>query len=273
MIGSSGSVSSKLASVYASNTKALTDALKKLSTGKKFQSASEDLYGFIRSGKLANEISCYQKIRENLTEFKTYTSAAVKAGSTVYEDLTELKKLAERFAGTSDTRLKAEYESEFKSIKTQINKALSSASVDGKNLMQSTSAIASVELDPQGSGKLEMDFSKVTDSAIISSMTINGESITSDIDTQTDNMLTYLSEARAFDNIASQQLKLNWIIINNKETLRSLITDIDDASEMSNMIRLSMRQEASVAMIAQGNMIQGSLSMLYDTPMIDENTG
>ena len=76
-------------------------------------------------------------------------------------------------------------------------------------------------------------------------------------------MLSYLSEAKAFDAIASQQLKLNDTIISSKEAVKSLITDIDEAAETSRMIDESVRQQAAVSMIAQANMSRQSVLKLY----------
>lgn len=264
MIGSSGSVSSKLASVYASNSKALTDALSRLASGKKFQSAKDDLTGFIYSNKLKNQISGYQRVRENLTEFKAYTSSAVDTGSTVYENLSRMKTLARQYAVVTDKELKGDYRAEFESLRIYTSKILSNTFVDDINVMQSGSPVTSVELDLLSGSTLEMNFSTVSVSEDINELSISGEGIGSSIDTEIGKMLTFLSEARAFDNIATQQMKLSETIINGKETLYSLITSIDDAAEMSKMIDLSVRQEASIAMIVQGNMMQSSLSMLYD---------
>lgn len=264
MIGGSGSVNSKLASVYAANAKALSDALSRLTSGKKFQNAKDDLSGFLRSNKISTEIDGYRRVREDLTAFRAYTSAAVDSGSRIYENLTRMKALAKQYAGTTDTELKANYRAEFESLKIQAGKILISTSVDDANIMQASSTITSVPLDPYGGGSLEMKFSAVTEKNGVDGFAIDGESIGTDIDEEIDKMLTFLSEARAFDRISSQQLKLNETIISSKEALQSLINDIDDASEMSKVIDLSVRQEASIAMIAQGNMIQSSLSMLYD---------
>lgn len=264
MIGSSGSVSSKLASVYASNSKALSDALSRLSSGKKFQSAKDDLSGFIYSNKLKNQISGYQKVRENLTGFKAYSSSAVDTGSAVYENLSRMKTLVRQYAVATNEGVRADYRAEFESLRIYTSTILSSTFVDGVNIMQSEIPVASIELDPQSGSTLEMDFSAVSKSEDIDKLTISGEEIESSIDNEIRKMLTFLSEARSFDNIAAQQMKLSETIINSKEALYSLITGIDDAAEISKMIDLSVRQEASIAMIAQGNMMQSSLSMLYD---------
>lgn len=268
MIGRSGTVTSNLASVHASNSRALSDALSKLASGKKFESASGDLPGFIRSNRISSQISNYKNIREHLSRFKTFTSAAKTVAETVYENLSKLKSLAENYAATSSIEHKAEYNAEFNSVKIQVGKTLANSSVDSINVNQKDVVIASVALDPSGSGMLELQFSDMTDNTVIESMVIDGVTVIEDIKAEIRSCLTYLSEAIAYDNIADQQLKLNEMIILSKENFNSMIVGIDDASEMSRMLDLSVRLEATIAMIAQGNMLQSSLSMLYDQPLM-----
>jgi flagellin len=275
MIGGVNYASSQLASIYNTGNQQLASTLTKIASGKKFQNAAEDLLGFIRSNKLSTEISGYQKVKENLTEFKTLTSAAVQAGGAIYEDLTKLKTLAQQYESAADDDQKAEYKAEFDSLKTKISKTLGNSKVDGKDIMQTTESIASVVLNPQGNSTLTMQFTNVSSSTDIDALELAAEeegggegggtatSIVDQIDAEIENMLSYLSEAKAFDAIASQQLKLNDTIISSKEAVKSLITDIDEAAETSRMIDESVRQQAAVSMIAQANMSRQSVLKLY----------
>jgi flagellin len=279
MIGGVNYASSQLASIYNTGNQQLASTLTKIASGKKFQNAAEDLLGFIRSNKLSTEISGYQKVKENLTEFKTLTSAAVQAGGAIYEDLTKLKTLAQQYESAADDDQKAEYKAEFDSLKTKISKTLGNSKVDGKDIMQTTESIASVVLNPQGNSTLTMQFTNVSSSTDIDALELAAEeegggesggegggtatSVVDQIDAEIENMLSYLSEAKAFDAIASQQLKLNDTIISSKEAVKSLITDIDEAAETSRMIDESVRQQAAVSMIAQANMSRQSVLKLY----------
>lgn len=275
MIGGVNYASSQLASIYNTGNQQLASTLTKIASGKKFQNAAEDLLGFIRSNKLSTEISGYQKVKENLTEFKTLTSAAVQAGGAIYEDLTKLKTLAQQYESAADDDQKAEHKAEFDSLKTKISKTLGNSKVDGKDIMQTTESIASVVLNPQGNSTLTMQFTNVSSSTDIDALELAAEeegggegggtatSVVDQIDAEIENMLSYLSEAKAFDAIASQQLKLNDTIISSKEAVKSLITDIDEAAETSRMIDESVRQQAAVSMIAQANMSRQSVLKLY----------
>jgi flagellin-like hook-associated protein FlgL len=128
--------------------------------------------------------------------------------------------------------------------------------------MQASTAIASVVLNPQGGNTLAMNFSAVSASGDIDSMDIETVTV-EDVDAEIEKMLTYLSEVKAFDSIASQQLKLNDTIISSKEAVKSLITEVDEAAETSKMIDQSVRQLAAVSMIAQANLSRQSVLKLY----------
>ncbi len=262
MVGSAGSVYSGIVSAYNANANALSEALARIASGKKFRNASEDFIGFIRSRNLQADIGGYRRVREELTGFKAYTTAAVDTASAIYEDLAEMKSLVQQYAGTGDADLQAEYESEFNALKTQVSKALSSTNVDGHLVTSSGVDIASVSLDPDGAGSITMNFTDIA--SMEAGLTIDAEDADTQIQTEIDSMLTYLSEAKAYDGVADRQLQLTDTIINSKQAVLSLITDIDEAEEASAMLDLSVRQQAGIAMLAQGNILQNSLLKLYE---------
>jgi flagellin len=262
MIGGVNSASSQLASMYNAGSEQLAATLTKIATGKKFQNASEDLLGFIRSNNVSVEINGYNQVKEGLTEFKTFTSAAVQSGGSIYENLTKLKSLSDQYADTTDVDKQAEYAAEFNSLRTQVTSALDNSSVDGVDVM-ATGSVKTANLDQSGN-TLDMNFSAVANSAEIAVLEIDDDvTAVAGLDEQIEDSLTYLSEAKAYDNIASQQIKLTDTIVNSKEALKSLITDIDDAEETGKAIDQSIRQQAAVSMMAQANMARQSVLKLY----------
>lgn len=265
MIGRTQSSTTTIASVYAETTRALSDALTRIASGKKFQSASEDLLGFIRSRNLTVAIGGYERVRENLTEFKSYSTAAVEASSSMYESLTSMKELARQYTGTSDIDLQAEYRADFNALKKQVTTALDNTYVDGVKLTASGSDIKAVDLDPDGTGTLTMNFTDIASNSDVNAIDITDTTnAQSAVQNEISSMLTYLSEAKAYDSIATQQLNHTETVIATKQAVVSLITDIDDAQETSKVLDLSVRQQAGVAMLAQGNIVQNALSKLYE---------
>jgi flagellin-like hook-associated protein FlgL len=257
MIGGASSVSANLSSVYATTSNALNDALLKLASGKKFQNAGEDLLGFVRTTALSVDISGYQQVKENLTEAKTYTAAALQAGSSIYEKLTEMKDLAVKYSSETDNDRKANFKAEFDALVEEVKSIISNTRVDG-TVVTATAEVKKVDLDPDGDGSLSITFTAIADT---DSLDVE-DSLT--VDTQLTAALTYLSEAKAFNNIIDQQIKLTDTIISSKQAVMSLISDVDEAEQMNQVIDLSIRQQATISLLAQGNMIQSSLARLYD---------
>lgn len=264
MIGGINYASSQIASVYNNGAQQLANTLTKIASGKKFQSASEDLIGFIRSQNLQVDIDGYGQVRENLTEFKAYTSASVTAASSIYESLSEMKKLATQYAGTSDTDMQAEYEAEYNALKSEVVTMLENTYVDGTLVTGSGSDIKAVDLDPDGNGTLTMNYSDIASNADVDGILITDTTnAASNVQDEIDSMLTYLSEAKAYDAIADQQLNLTNNIINSKQAVKSLITDIDEAEETNNALDQSIRQQAAMSMLAQANMSRQAVMKLY----------
>jgi flagellin len=266
MIGSTGSISSAIASVYGANTRMLSDALSKIASGKKFRGASDDLVGFLRAQRLDTDIGGYQSVRENLTAYKMYTSTAVSTASNLYENLTKMKDLSLQYDATADADLRAQYSAEFDALATQVSTAIDETFVDGTAVADTTAlaALDPVNLDPDGDGQLTFSFTAgmtVTADVALLDITTAGAG---DVQTELDAVLTFMEEVKAYDSIIDQQLTINDTVINSKQALKSLITDIDEAEQMGKVLDLTLRQQASVAMMAQANMLPNSLLKLYE---------
>jgi flagellin len=267
MLGGINYANSQISSIYNAGSQQLAETLTRIASGKKFQNASEDLIGYLRSQRLETDISGYEEVRENLTTYKMYTSTAVSSASTIYENLSRMKELSVMY-DTADADHQAEYSAEFTALKTQVETALTSTYVDGVAVATDTGmeSLDPVDLDPDGNGTLTFSFTAEMPTTG-GGGDIEGLVITTadgtDIDTELTQVMTFLEEAKAYDAIIDQQLTINETVINSKQAVKSLITDIDEAEEMSNVLDLSLRQQASVAMLAQGNFMKDALNKLY----------
>jgi flagellin len=266
MIGGINYASSQIASIYNSGSQQLAATLTKLASGKKFQNASDDLVNYLRAQNMESDVSGYEQVRENLTNFKANTAAAVAAGSSMYENLTEMKDLATKYtAAAGDTDLQAQYLSEFNSLRTQVATTLTSTYVDGVLITDDTAAAnVEVDLDPDGTASLALAFSAtVPTSAEITALDLSTGTLTADVQAEIDDVLTYLSEAKSFDGVVDQQINITNTVLNSKKAALSLITDIDEAEELNNATDQSIRQQAAMSMLAQANMSREAVLKLY----------
>lgn len=262
MLGGINNVSSQIASIYNSTSQQLASSLQRIASGKKVQNASDDFLSYVRAQDIGADITGYDNVKQDLTNFKIFSTAAVQAGSSIYENLTKMKELATQWAGTTDADKRAEYQSDFDALKKQTASTLDNTYVDGIQVT-AKGAIASASLDPNGTASLSMNFSAVADTTKVAAFDITKGSAVSDVQTEIDNTLTYLSEAKASDQTASQQMNLTDTIITSKKSVQSLITDIDDAEETAKATDLQVRQQAAIAMIAQANMSNQAIIRLY----------
>jgi flagellin len=267
MIGNNTQIMSGLSGIYRDSTIALSDAMGKLSSGKKVQSAQEDVHAYTQKVNLEIDIKGYEDVRIKLADAKTFTSAAVDSGSSVYKDLQKMKKIADNYiseaAGNNDPVKLAEYRTGFEALKDTVVASLQNAYVDGTLVTQSGTTLKTVALDPDNQGQLSIEFSVVADESSIDTFNVTTMADTSGIDTEIGNALTYLSESKSYNAIIDRQMDLLGLIINNKEAVKSLIVDIDEAKVTSEVIDRSIRHEAAGAMIAQANISQGNMISLY----------
>ena len=65
------------------------------------------------------------------------------------------------------------------------------------------------------------------------------------------------------DNLVDHQVNVTDTVIQSKQAAYSEVAEIDDAKEMAKQTALNVRQQASVAMMAQANMAQQGIMRLF----------
>ncbi len=266
MIGGINNVTYQLASLYNTNNSLLADVLSRIASGKKINKPSDDFSGYIRSQNYEMDISGYELVRENLMAAKVYTDTAVSVGQSIYDDLVRMKELEELYdaeeAGANDADILAGYEADYEALRDSVVDALGNTYIDGTQVIQTAAALVTVDLDPEGSGSLSVQFTTIPVSATISAAGFDIDA-DPDIAAQVTNARTFLSEAEHFNNSISRHLDLATTIIESKQAAKSVITDIDDAEEQANLTAYQIRSQASLAMIAQANVNQSYIAALY----------
>jgi flagellin len=278
MIGGIDYSSIRLASAYNYNNQLLSDTLSRIASGKKITRPSDDFSGYIRSNQMQSDIDSYQTIKENLTAAKGATGMAVEVGNTVYEDLMDLKDLVTAYYNTADSTNDNETRSEiltkFNNLKTSLTSYVSNTKYDGTTVF-SAATLDSIKLDPDGTGSLAITFG-ATDIAdataptltgfVVGDTTTTGTNKTTDltaINTQLTAATSYLAKSESYDKSIDRQLRISDTIIQSKQAAISMITDIDEVSEMNKKTDLQIRQQASIAMMAQAQMSRSSITRLF----------
>lgn len=267
MIGGNNSIIQQLTTVYSDSVKLLSSEMAKLASGKNFQNAADNLRVFTNNVNLEIAIKGYEEIRLNLANAKTITSAAVDSGSIVYENLKKMKKYVTDYigeaSGANDPVKLAQYKAGFDSLKESVVSSLHNAYVDEILVTRTATPVKEVMLDLQNNSQLTIEFSAVADENNIRGFNVTTMTDTSGIETEISNALTFLSESRSYNAIIDRQMEFTGLIVKGKGSLQSLITGIDEAKVITEVIDRSVRLEAVGAMIAQGNMITEGVISLY----------
>jgi flagellin-like hook-associated protein FlgL len=258
MLGGINTVPRQLSAVYAENNQKLAEILQRIALGKKVAVPSDDFAAYSRAQELNTSVEQYGKVTQDLTEAKGVADVAADAGNSIYDDLARMKELAQLWVGASGED-KSAYAAEFNALKSAIAATKSNSTYEGTHVVASGAAI-SVHTDPSGLGHFTVDFA-AGDIPDASALYISNG--TTAVQTELDTSTLYVVKAESFSEHAARQMAMTATIVQSKQSVISLITDIDDAEEMANSTEMSIRQQATIAMIAQANALQGAVARLY----------
>ena len=270
MIGGPNPIPFKLSQIYRENNQSIANALARIASGKRIQNASDDFAGFIRSAELQTDIAGYRIVKQDLTEAKGIADYAVGVGTNITEDLTRMKELAVLYDAEvnngNDPDVLAAYESEFNALKATISNTMDDAYYDGIEIFDPlTPALQEVELDPSGAGgTFTIQYVAANDFVDESGLDITDvANAEDDVQDQIEIAASFLFKSEGFSEDLDMHVDLTDTIINSKEATNSLITDIDDIEELAALTDLQIRQQATIAMIAQSNNIRAAIARLY----------
>ncbi len=264
MIGGINSITSGLASIYNANTRALSQSLGRIASGKRIQRPSDDFAGYIRSRSLLDDVSGFAIVKQDLQKAKGYADYAIEAGTALMEKLENAKELAVLYAATSDPTEQALIVAEHTVLKGEITNLIADAQYDSTAVI-ADATLVTVQLDPDGaSGSFDVTFVEANDFPSAAELVLL---VATDGGTTADaaiaKVTSYLSKASGFSEDLQRHMDLTDIVINSKEAAASLITDIDEIKEMTLATDLQIRQQASIAMMAQANISQQGIMQLY----------
>jgi flagellin len=270
-------INTNYAATVASNNLALSNSnlqksLNRLSSGSKIVSPSDDAGGLAvsmkisaaakRQGAVANSIG-------NAISFLQTQDGALQVTGKILDRMGELRTLF--VDSTKNTSDKANYDTEFIALSSQLS-AIASEKFNGINLFSSNSLTVPV----------------TEDGSTVSAVTLQGRDLSSSTSgisllntgsasmTATAGAITLANITDAIKNIATmranngaEQSRLGFaqelLVVNksNLEAANSRITDVDVASESTQLARWNILVQSGTAMLAQANQsAQSALKLL-----------
>jgi flagellin len=253
--------SSTAARILANNTSALQKSLKRLSTGSKIASVSDDAAGVAVAGKFQAEIKRLGASKDNLANMVSFSQTQdgyMNQISSALQRMSELAMLASDQTKNSSDR--ALYESEFDKLQDFIDdttkKQFNGISLfSGNNLAVQTGLSDSVTVTA-------VDLSGALSVLAPNTVTVTGTAEAAVALTQIQHALTLLSSGHATvgGNLSRLEHERNAISIlrDNMASAKSRILDVDVAEESANFAKQQILVQSGTAMLAQANVIPQS---------------
>lgn len=257
----SGINTSALSQLYRSQGSEYSTLITKIASGKEISKPSDDFVGYTRASGIEQDIEAYKDINVNLTEIREGAQMASDLGNGIYEDLTRMKELAELYSSASAAD-QATYKSEFDALGAGITNTIANNKYGG-NTVVASGTLAEANINPDdNTSKLSVAF-VAGDIADASSLDITAGSAVADVQAELEAATSYSVKADGYLNQIDRQVEINENLITSKDNTSSAITDLDEVKALAEATELQVRQQATVSMIAQANLVTGNVARLY----------
>jgi flagellin len=270
-------INTNISAIRAANAsttanKALGQAMERLSTGKRINSAKDDAAGLAIATTMTAQVRGMSQGIRNANDGISLAQTAEGALSEVTNMLQRVRELAvQSKSGTYQASDRDYMQSEVTNLTDQIADVLANTKFNGNTLF-STTAGTDVAFDIQV-GANNTDVITVTSTAIdgtnidATALDVTTSALAGTTITNVDTALDEVNASRAGLGAAQNRLEsaVNNLTSNvtNLSDARSRIEDTDYSSETTAMSKAQILSQASTAMIAQANQsTQGVLSLL-----------
>lgn len=269
MIGGPNPSIANLSSIYTANNLAIALAMTRIASGKRVQNPGDDFAGYAKASSLQSDIDQYETIKQNLQDANGLSDYAEQVGDTVVTNLNSLQELKTLYASSialdtdAGNASAASYKAQYAAAYLEMNDTINAAYyVDANgvsiNVYQSGVNLATVKINPEGN-TISINASAIANIAAVDDIANTSQNIAAEII----NAELYSATMNSAGSLMQSQMKLTDTIISSNQATISVITDIDEAAETSLLTSLQVRQQATVAMMAQANIAQGYAAILY----------
>jgi flagellin-like hook-associated protein FlgL len=266
----------QLAGYYKTNKQELADSLLRLVSGKKMSRPSDDIGAYLRAQSLQSQYDNWQPVKDNLANWTDTMDATGDTASAVYDLLDRMNELVNLSNQTSDDDLKRAYNTEFHQLANDVQNTMNSTEFNDYSILLGGSPMATVNLDPTGHNQLDLNIPEIIDetagghvtdlvNANIGPAAEGGDTAAalSAVSTAITDTRTFQGTVAGYKRSLQAHVNIADSIMQNSESARSSLTDSNEVEDMMNFTTLDIRQQTLVAMLAQGNVSQNSLLMLY----------
>lgn len=251
---------------YKKNVEANSIAMKKISTGKKINSAKDNPLKIEQSENLKMQIRALEMANKNVQDSISMVQAADTAMSTISEALIRMKELSVQASNESNTEFDREViQKEIDELKKYINDTAKNTEFNGNKLLWNdkvTDNDSPIYVNMQIGGNvgdtIEIPFFNLSTKVLgIDDLEVSTTNGANEALKSIDNALKNVNSCRSFYGAIQNRLENTVNIIssgvNIYEKSSSDIMDSDIALEMAEAAKTSILIESATAMMAQSN--------------------
>ena len=267
------------ANALTKNERAMSQAMERLSTGQRINSAGDDAAGLAISSRMTSQLNGLNMAVRNANDAVSLVQTADGALVEVTNMLQRMRELAvQASSGTMSSTDKTALNTEFEALTTEIERVADNTQWNGTNLLNGASAF-SFQVGANASQTISLtiaDFETEESSmtsgifeALADGVTSNNDGSGDDLDSldltsAASTAITYIDTAlgRVDSHRATLGATINRLeyaadnlsnVAQNTSASRSRILDADYASETTELARTQIIQQAATAMLSQAN--------------------
>ena len=242
---------------------ALATTFQKLSSGMRINTAADDASGLAISENMQAQIRSFGTAERNANNAVSMAQVAEGALGQMSSILSRMRELAVQGAnGDLNTTDRTYLNTEFVSLRDEIDRMVQSTKFNGKDLLSGPSVAIDfqVGINNTAADKISVDFGNVTLAALgISTTTVDGADATNSLAAidSVEAAISTISGRRADYGAVMNRLQLT---VANTQSMRtnlssanSRIRDVDVAEETAAMARSQVLSQAGVSVLSQAN--------------------
>jgi len=250
----------------------LQNAMERLSTGKRINSAKDDAAGLAIASSMTSQIRGMSQGIRNANDGISMAQTAEGALGEVGNMLQRIRELAvQSTSGTYAAGDKTNLQAEVTQLQAQITSILGNTEFNGVKLFDGTagtSGTVSIQAGSNASDVVDVSFTDLTTDAAFTDvdavdLTTADNTVLDTLDTAIDMVNTTRATLGASQSRLESTVNNLTSNVANLSDARSRIEDADFSAETTNLAKAQILSQASTAMLAQANQsAQGVLSLL-----------
>lgn len=238
-------------------------ALERLSSGLRINSAKDDAAGLAISTRLDSQVRGMNVAQRNASDAISMIQTAEGALDEVVNNLQRMRELAVQASnGSNGTKEIGMIKEEITARSAEISRVIEATSFNGQNLLDGSAGSTGTVTFQVGAGgtaeafdRIDVSFKDMSTDAIPTDLAVETDAaaVITAIDTAVENVSTHRSTLGAAQNRMESVTNTLATSVENASASQSRILDADFAAESAKMAKSNVLQQAGISVLAQAN--------------------